>query len=177
MVRTPHKSVEALIEPARRGNQNGFWVDMGAPWFGPDAVEAVASELTARAENSGEAWTVHRLRTPLTVIACAPADAADRERGRSFRRGINLQWARVNDATAPGGEGRVAARIFERGEGPTRSSGSSATAVACAAWHLGLLRSRSILVATPGGEAPIELDVDAAGQISRARLFGVAKRL
>jgi diaminopimelate epimerase len=47
--------------------------------------------------------------------------------------GVNLRWA------ARIGRNRVAAMVFERGEGPTRSSGTSAVAVAVAALRLGLV--------------------------------------
>lgn len=218
VVRSLRDPVKAPVQPARRDSQSGFWVDMGVPWFGPEAVDAVASELTARAKDDGAAWAVHRLRDidrawdrsvlvslgnphcvtfvvsdwdlpafesleetrlhiPLTAIADALTRDADLGRDVSFRRGINLQWAHVRSARGAGGEGLITARIFERSEGPTRSSGSSATAVACAAWHLGLLRERSILVKMPCGEAPIELDVNANDRITRARLFGIAKKL
>ena len=81
--------------------------------------------------------------------------------------GVNLQWAAVS------GEGRIAARVFERGEGATASSGSSAAAVACAAWHLGLLSTGKALVEMPGGTVPLELIGDDRN-LCRVRLQGVA---
>ncbi len=81
--------------------------------------------------------------------------------------GVNLQWATVL------GEGRIAARVFERGEGATASSGSSAAAVACAAWHLGLVQAGEVLVEMPGGTVPLELTGEGRN-LHRVRLQGVA---
>ena len=81
--------------------------------------------------------------------------------------GVNLQWAAVL------GVGRIVARVFERGEGATASSGSSAAAVACAAWHLGLLPAGEMLVEMPGGTVPLELTGDGR-RLCRVRLQGVA---
>ena len=100
----------------------------------------------------------------LTQIANA-RDAAGNN-GRVSPAGINLQWAAVL------GPNRLAARVFERGEGPTLSSGTSATAVAAAAMHLGLVTGPQIEIVMPGGTAPITAiwHGDALG----LRLFGVA---
>lgn len=80
-------------------------------------------------------------------------------------RGVNLQWAEVSAGKA------IRARVFERGEGPTRSSGSSAVAVAAAARYLGLTASDKIDIVMPGGVAPIEFSVQ-----NQAFLFGQATR-
>jgi diaminopimelate epimerase len=80
--------------------------------------------------------------------------------------GINLQWAKVV------GHSEIQARVFERGEGPTKSSGSSAVAVAAAARYLGLVEKRQIRVVMPGGVAPIEFT-----ESGRAVLFGRASRV
>jgi len=63
--------------------------------------------------------------------------------------GINLQWA------APLGGNRIAARIFERGEGPTLSSGTSAAAVAAAALRHGWVQGPVVEIVMPGGVAPV----------------------
>jgi diaminopimelate epimerase len=84
--------------------------------------------------------------------------------GRPCRNGINLQWASVSGADT------VDARVFERGEGPTLSSGTSATAVASAARKLNLVQGATINVHMPGGVAPIRFDQD------HAMLFGEARR-
>jgi diaminopimelate epimerase len=83
--------------------------------------------------------------------------------------GVNLQWAAV------AGVQHLLARVFERGEGPTASSGTSACAVASAAWRAGLVRSGTVRVEMPGGTAPVMLkEVDGALQV---QLFGTAKRI
>ncbi len=81
---------------------------------------------------------------------------------------MNLQWA-WHEA-----EGRIAARVFERGEGPTASSGTSASAVASAAWRVGWVQAGAVSVVMPGGTAPILLEEE-AGELVRVRLFGTAR--
>jgi diaminopimelate epimerase len=88
--------------------------------------------------------------------------------GRPCPAGINLQWAMLES------EGRVVARVFERGEGPTASSGTSASAVACAAWRVGWVSAGEVKVVMPGGTAPILLEEE-QGELSRVRLFGTAR--
>ena len=65
--------------------------------------------------------------------------------------------------------------MFERGEGPTLSSGSSATAVASAARSLGLVNGEAVNIVMPGGVAPIRF-VESGGQLQRVMLFGEAQR-
>lgn len=69
----------------------------------------------------------------------------------AFRAGTNVQFARV------AGPERVEAWIWERGAGETLASGSSASAVAAVALKRGLLVSREVTVAMPGGEAEIRV--------------------
>jgi diaminopimelate epimerase len=100
----------------------------------------------------------------LTRIAYAMPVGA----GQPCPAGINLQWAmRVS-------EGHIAARVFERGEGPTASSGTSASAVACAAWRAGWVSTGEVKVTMPGGTAPILL-AEELGELSRVSLFGTAR--
>jgi diaminopimelate epimerase len=73
------------------------------------------------------------------------------------------------------GPDTVDARVFERGEGPTLSSGSSATAVASAARMLGLLGATTVNVAMPGGVAPVRFD-ESNGILERVMLFGEARK-
>ena len=68
----------------------------------------------------------------------------------------------------------IVARVFERGEGPTASSGTSASAVACAAWRVGWVAAGEVKVVMPGGTAPILLE-EVEGELSRVRLFGTAR--
>ncbi len=105
----------------------------------------------------------------LTAIANSTASDGAPGAGRPCRNGINLQWASVE------GPDTIAARVFERGEGPTLSSGSSATAVASAARKLGLLVAKTVNVDMPGGVAPVRFD-ERNGILERVMLFGEAKR-
>jgi diaminopimelate epimerase len=82
------------------------------------------------------------------------------ERHPRFPDGTNVQVARVD------GPGRVTARVWERGVGETRSTGTSAEAVAAATHGRG-----AVVVSFPGGELTVELDD------GRARLIGSAGRL
>jgi diaminopimelate epimerase len=81
------------------------------------------------------------------------------ERHPRFPEGTNVQVARVERPA------RVTARVWERGVGETRSSGTSAVAVA-AATH----REGEVVVAFPGGELTVVLEH------GRARLRGPAER-
>jgi len=105
----------------------------------------------------------------LSAIANSTASDGMRGSGRPCRNGINLQWASVT------GPDSIDARVFERGEGPTLSSGSSATAVASAARKLGLLDAKTVNVRMPGGVAPVRFD-ERNGSLERVMLFGEARR-
>jgi diaminopimelate epimerase len=105
----------------------------------------------------------------LSAIANSTESDGMRGAGRPCRNGVNLQWAAV------AGPDCVDARVFERGEGPTLSSGSSATAVASAARHLGLIDANTVNVRMPGGVAPVRFD-ERNGSLERAMLFGEAQQ-
>ena len=105
----------------------------------------------------------------LSAIANSTDSDGVRGTGRPCRNGINLQWA------AAAGPDCVDARVFERGEGPTLSSGSSATAVASAARSLGLIDAKTVDVRMPGGVAPVRFD-ERNGRLERVMLFGEARR-
>ena len=64
-----------------------------------------------------------------------------------FPQRTNVQVARVD------GPGRVTARVWERGVGETRSSGTSAVAVAAATHSRG-----DVVVSFPGGELDVRLE-------------------
>ncbi|NUT76296.1 diaminopimelate epimerase [Pseudomonas sp. C1C7] len=194
---------ETSVKAAQVEGVQGFWLDLGQPGFGPAAVSAVGVETVvmngrelshvqslaalngawsrsqlARVGNPHCVTLVDRvedlpsneqMREPvlgegLTRIAYAMPTGA----GRPCPAGINLQWA-----TYDGGQ-RVIARVFERGEGPTASSGTSATAVACSAWRVGWVKAGEVKVVMPGGTAPILLEEE-QGALSRVSLFGTAK--
>ena len=76
-----------------------------------------------------------------------------------FPRRTNVQVARV------AGDGRIEARVWERGAGETASSGSSAVAVAAA------FRLSPVVVSFPGGDLSVRLDG------GRAFLTGPAVRI
>ena len=105
----------------------------------------------------------------LSAIANSIDSDGLRGAGRPCRNGINLQWAAVVGAD------RIDARVFERGEGPTMSSGSSATAVASAARKLGLIDAKTVNVRMPGGVAPVRFD-ERNGSLARLMLFGEAQQ-
>jgi diaminopimelate epimerase len=89
--------------------------------------------------------------------------------GQPCPAGVNLQWA------MRAGDQRIVARVFERGEGPTASSGTSASAVASAAWRVGWVSAGEVQVVMPGGTAPILLEAR-DGELTGVRLFGTAVR-
>lgn len=100
----------------------------------------------------------------LQAIAFAPPVG----RGQPCMAGVNLQWV------AKSAGNRVIARVFERGEGPTASSGTSASAVACAAWRAGWVECGEVAVVMPGGTAPVRLQCQGQTLLS-VSLFGTAR--
>lgn len=195
--------VVTRVEPAVREQVVGFWLELGLPAFGPAAVGAqgAGQAFLAGAELShvtelaaiNPQWATSQfvrvgnphcvtlveqasalpdnaqmqqpaLFEPLQAIAFAPPTGG----GQPCSAGVNLQWA----ARQPGN--RVIARVFERGEGPTASSGTSASAVACAAWRVGWVESGEVAVVMPGGIAPVRLHTQGDTLLS-VSLFGTAR--
>ena len=72
----------------------------------------------------------------------------------SFPNRINVQWARVASRSV------VDILIWERGAGWTLASGSSSSAVACAAVRNGLCDHGLVTVRMPGGELSIDVRPD-----------------
>jgi diaminopimelate epimerase len=194
---------ETSVKPAEVEGVQGFWLDLGKPTFGPQAVGAQGVEevlLNGRDVSHvaplsalDPAWNRSqfvRVGNPhcVTLVAEAaalPSNAQMRDSplaqgllriayampagaGQPCPAGVNVQWAMFES------EGRVIARVFERGEGPTASSGTSASAVACAAWRVGWVSAGEVKVVMPGGTAPILLE-EVEGELSRVRLFGTAR--
>ena len=196
---------QTRVKAAQVEEVKGFWLDLGQPGFGPAAVSAVGVAtvpLNGRELSQVEplsalnpVWSRSqfvRVGNPhcvtlvdsaedlpsnqqmgepgliegLTRIAFSmPAGA-----GKPCVAGVNLQWAmRLS-------ENHLAARVFERGEGPTASSGTSASAVASAAWRVGWVSAGEVKVTMPGGTAPILLEEE-QGQLRRVSLFGTAHRI
>lgn len=197
--------LQTSVRAAEFEGAHGFWLDLGAPLFGPRAVAAqgIESVLFNQCEVSrvpalhvlDTAWGFSQfvrignphcvtlvddlealpglsqmraevLSQPLTDIAFAAPGGS----GVPCTAGVNLQWAWSE------GEGQIVARVFERGEGPTASSGTSASAVASAAWRVGWVKAGVVRVVMPGGTAPILLE-EKAGELMRVRLFGAARLL
>lgn len=195
--------VATRVEPAIREQVAGFWLELGLPAFGPAAVGALGvdqafladtelSHVSALAAVNPQWATSQFVRVgnphcvtlveqvsalpdnaqmqqpalfePLKAIAFAPPAGG----GHPCIAGVNLQWA----ARQPGN--RVIARVFERGEGPTASSGTSASAVACAAWRAGWVESGEVAVVMPGGIAPVRLHTQGERLLS-VSLFGTAR--
>ncbi len=196
---------QTSVKAAQVDDVHGFWLDLGQPGFGPAAVSAHGVEsamLNGRelshveqlsalngawsrsqfarvgnphcvtlVENAEDLPSNEQMREPglaegLTKIAYAMPTGA----GRPCPAGINLQWAMRL------AEGHIAARVFERGEGPTASSGTSASAVACAAWRVGWVSAGEVRVTMPGGTAPILLEEE-RGELRRVSLFGTARMI
>jgi diaminopimelate epimerase len=101
---------------------------------------------------------------PHAVVEGDPADIVRigplLERNPRFPQGTNVQVARVED------DGRVTARVWERGVGETSSSGTSAVAVAAATHGEG-----EVEVAFPGGTLRVRITG------GRAYLTGPADRV
>ncbi|GAB7533147.1 hypothetical protein PS3A_55630 [Pseudomonas sp. 3A(2025)] len=203
-----HSPVHTAMEPATLQGEQGFWLTLGTPQFGPQAVQAQTSCVEAATFNQRPAHRVPRLAaidpawgnsvfvrvgnphcvTLLADAAALPTFARLHEpalnqaltriafaqgehgTGEPCPAGVNLQWA---CCTAPG---QLEARVFERGEGPTASSGTSASAVACAAWAAGLVAAGEVRVTMPGGTAPLRL-TERDGVLHEVALFGVARLL
>ncbi|MGL6243526.1 diaminopimelate epimerase [Pseudomonas sp.] len=195
--------VDTSVKPAEVDTVQGFWLDLGKPSFGPEAVDAHGVERVTLNDREvsharplsalDPAWNRSqfvRIGNPHCVTLLANAEAlpsneqmrepplaqglmriayaAPAGAGQPCAAGVNLQWAMLES------EGRVVARVFERGEGPTASSGTSASAVACAAWRVGWVSAGEVKVVMPGGTAPILLE-ESGGELSRVRLFGTAR--
>jgi diaminopimelate epimerase len=194
------------VVPAVIDGTSGFWLDIGTPGFGPDAVGARGPGVRAALLEEVRVSRVERLaqlhpdwqasvfvrvgnphcvtlvpsldalpgfehlrevplNTALTRIAFAEGEFG---KGDPCPAGVNLQWA------ANAGENRIVARVFERGEGPTASSGTSASAVASAAWLAGWVSAAMVEVVMPGGTAPVRL-IEHEGNLQQVQLFGVAR--
>jgi diaminopimelate epimerase len=197
--------VPTEVVPAEIDGVSGFWLDIGTPGFGPDAVGAQGSRVgdawlgevhVSRVERLAELhdhWRTSvfvRVGNPHCVTLVPDTDAlpgfdqlheqplnealtgiafakGEFGKGDPCPAGVNLQWATKT------GTQRIMARVFERGEGPTASSGTSASAVASAAWLAGWVSQGLVEVVMPGGTAPVRL-VEQHGRLRQVQLFGAA---
>ncbi|WP_439821929.1 diaminopimelate epimerase [Pseudomonas sp. HLG18] len=196
--------VSTSVKPAQLASVQGFWLDLGQPGFGPAAVDALEVEpvpfngvelsrvrplaqldpawahsqfvrignphcVTLVQDEAALPSNAQMLESPLMDCLTAIAYAMPTGAGQPCRAGVNLQWA------TRAGDQRIVARVFERGEGPTASSGTSASAVASAAWRVGWVSAGEVQVVMPGGTAPILLE-ECDGELACVRLFGTAQR-
>ncbi|AZD16839.1 diaminopimelate epimerase [Pseudomonas chlororaphis] len=195
-----------LVEPAQVAGVSGFWLDLGQPAFGPQAVGAqqgvehdgsscvdlsrvrglarlhpqwsrsqfvrIGNPHCVTLVNDASALPGNRQMSeaPLAEALTRIAYALPSGSGEPCPAGVNLQWAWLE------GPQRIAARVFERGEGPTASSGTSASAVASAAWRVGWVKAGEVAVVMPGGTAPLRLEAR-GGELVRVSLFGTARAL
>jgi diaminopimelate epimerase len=196
----PTEAVPAMVDGV-----SGFWLGIGTPGFGPEAVSAKGAgvgdamldhrpvnrvERLAKLHPQWQTSVFVRVGNPhcVTLVADTEAlpgfeqlhesplnDALTRiafaagefGEGDPCPAGVNLQWAAK---VAPN---RIMARVFERGEGPTASSGTSASAVASAAWLSGWVNAGLVEVVMPGGTAPVRL-IEEDGRLKKVQLFGAA---
>ena len=196
--------VPTSVKPAQVASVQGFWLDLGQPGFGPAAVGALGVEpvpfngvavsgvrplaqlnpawvhsqfvrignphcVTLVQDEAALPSNAQMLEAPLAESLTAIAYAMPTGAGQPCPAGVNLQWA------MRAGDQRIVARVFERGEGPTASSGTSASAVASAAWRVGWVSAGEVQVVMPGGTAPILLE-ERDGELLGVRLFGTAHR-
>ncbi|MEO8488408.1 diaminopimelate epimerase [Pseudomonas sp.] len=193
-------AVSTLVEPAVYEQVEGFWLELGQPAFGPSAAGAEGVDGMSHGFSHVPAlaaidphWARSqfvRVGNPHCVTLLEHVDALPNNlsmhqpavfealqaiafappvgRGQPCAAGVNLQWAARSSGNS------VIARVFERGEGPTASSGTSACAVACAAWRAGWVESGDVAVVMPGGTAPVRLRSTGETLLS-VSLFGTAR--
>lgn len=109
------------------------------------------------------------LRAHDDVLRAIAYRSTDIGEARTFARGVNLQWACVLN------RGSIKLVIYERGEGPTDASGSSACAAACAAFTRGAI-DPAVEVNMPGGSLVVRIAVQAE-KIASVTLSGWAARI
>ena len=150
-----------LVLPLEAGDASGMASD--SPGVGGDASDGIraaqvhipvvpvsvgnphAVAFAGEPDGPGaEGWT------QADVERCGPLI----ERHPAFPQGANVQFAE-----RPAG-GAIAIRIWERGVGPTLSSGTSACATVAAAVRVGLLPPGTATVVMEGGEMEVELRPD-----------------
>jgi diaminopimelate epimerase len=155
-------------------------VDMGAPNFTKAAIpmrgpawETFLQQplqlggdlmLTGSALSMGNPHLVLFVDEPPDRFHVAHIGAA-LERDDRFPEGTNVEFARVET------DGRIAARVWERGSGETMACGSGACAIAVAANEAGLAGPRSV-VRFPGGTLEVERTEDGVSLTGEAgRVF------
>jgi diaminopimelate epimerase len=133
-------------------------VEMGRARFGPGAVGFTGVGEEVDLGGRTVAFVPVSVGNPHAVVlrdrleeehfrALAPRISTHRD----FATGVNVQFA------APAGDGTLEARVWERGAGETRASGSSACAVAAAAVRGGVVPHGEVEVRMPGGSLQVEV--------------------
>ncbi len=142
-------------------------VGMGQPRFRPEEIpmrvgEGVldiiidypivvnGQELKITALSMGNPHAVHFMGTPVAKFPLEEVGPKV-ERHPAFPRRVNFEVARVLD------RGRIEARVWERGAGPTLACGTGACAVAVAARQHDLVDDE-VDIMVPGGELHISWD-------------------
>lgn len=131
----------------------------------PHCVTFLDSETAVLSVEEREESLTDRLRR----IANSHDHGGDEE---PFPSGINLQWAYA-EKQGRNESALIHARVFERAEGWTDSSGSSATAVASAARKLGFVVNKIVLVKMKHRDPLVISFEDPA----RVKYFGVAIKI
>lgn len=151
-------TVGAALTGVQEAWKNSTFVDVGNP------------HCTTFVQNSAHLPSRQQLRScddALRAISFRPDSKVDIT--PTFAHGANLQWIRVRNRS------EIDLVVYERGEGPTDASGSSASAAACAAFARGLIGS-NITVNMPGGSLAIRILAD-ADKIRSVTLSGFATRI
>ena len=144
----------------RDGSVSSVAVDMGPvrPEERDLTVEACGEKYTGTPVSTGNPHFVIFTRSPETIdIASAGREI---EHHPAFPGRTNVEFCAIIDRTT------IRARIWERGNGETLSSGTSAVAAACAAAAKGLVeKGRDIAVKLPGGDLTVTVPSDADGSV------------
>jgi diaminopimelate epimerase len=177
-VALPGETVGMEVEAVHPDGSCTVRVDLGIASFHPDDVhyDGPSSDgevMGARLDVSGDPVAVHlvSLGNPHCVVFTDPLDPGVFRRLApaiqalpAFRRGVNVQFARVADPHT------LEIMIWERGAGETLASGSSASAVVAAALRSGRVRGNRFTVVMPGGSVTVQVD-----DAWRVRLTGEAQ--
>ncbi len=122
----------------------------------PDGTEAVLEAVPVAVGNPhavvfGDGWTRAEVERYGPLIATADA----------FPQGVNVQFAEPPGSSAAAPDRReIAIRIWERGVGPTLSSGTSACAAVAAAVRSGRMAAGPATVRMEGGDMEVDLRPD-----------------
>jgi diaminopimelate epimerase len=196
VVKEPEFVVETLAGPIRpRLQEDGtVRVDMGRARFrsssiapakpssGPNGLGSGADgdvvDAWLEAGGRGYRFTFVDVGNPHCVIPVEDPSAFDVagvgaliERHPIFPNRVNVQFVRVD------ADGSVRMRVWERGVGETRASGTGATAVGAACVRLGLTAS-PVLVHLPGGDLSIEVGgIESSDDGLRVFMTGPAEKV